>query len=162
LFSRERSAGSAPLETERVRKKWEGKMQAGLAEREGSPPAPFVVKVELETVDLSSSWDVRHQLLQALHRHGGHLAADLSSVRFMDSSGLGVLVTVLKEAREMGGTFRLINPQESIARLLRVTGMDVLFDWEPGAATPRQSSVEHPDQPELSGAARRILRIPPR
>ena len=130
--------------------------------RKASEAAPFVVKVAHETVDLNSSWDVRHELLQALHRHGGHLAADLSDVRFMDSSGLGVLVTVLKEAREMGGTLRLINPQESIARLLRITGMDVLFDWDPAAPTPRDSDVEQPDQPQLYGAARRILKIPAR
>lgn len=131
-------------------------------EREASQAAPFVVKVAHETVDLNSSWDVRHELLQALHRHGGHLAADLSEVGFMDSSGLGVLVTVLKEAREMGGALRLINPQESIARLLRITGMDVLFDWEPGSPTPPEPHVEQPDQPELYGAARRILKIPER
>jgi anti-anti-sigma factor len=137
-------------------------MEALLVKQDGPPPTPFVVKVEHETVDLNSSWDVRHELLQALHRHGGHLAADLSAVRFMDSSGLGVLVTVLKEAREMGGTFRLINPQDAIARLLRITGMDVLFEWDSGSPTPPEPHVQHPAQPELYGAARRILKIPER
>ena len=85
-----------------------------------------VLSVEGE-VDLYTAPAVRDAALAAIESGVDHLVLDLTAVPFMDSSGLGVLVTVLKEAREMGGTLRLINPQESIARLLRITGMADVF-----------------------------------
>lgn len=41
-----------------------------------------------------------------------HLLLDLSSVDFMDSSGLGALVQIAKEAQTAGGSFQIVtNPR---------------------------------------------------
>ena len=55
------------------------------------------------------------------------LAVDLSEVSFIDSTGLGTLVSGLKAARKAEGDLRLIAPSLKAQRLLRLTTLDRVF-----------------------------------
>jgi len=55
------------------------------------------------------------------------LIVDLTFVTFMDSMGIGTLVTGYHAAREVGARFVLRNPSEFVHRQLRVTGLTELF-----------------------------------
>ncbi|MBN2839645.1 MAG: STAS domain-containing protein, partial [Coriobacteriia bacterium] len=46
---------------------------------------------------------------------------------FIDSSGLGVLVSSLRRVKEHGGTLRLVCTKESILKIFRITGLDKVF-----------------------------------
>ena len=52
------------------------------------------------------------------------VAVDLSSVPFMDSSSLGVLVVELKRLREAGGALALVGVAGSPRKVLSITGID--------------------------------------
>ncbi|CAN5912378.1 hypothetical protein BH24BAC1_BH24BAC1_05580 [soil metagenome] len=54
-------------------------------------------------------------------------AVDLSSVRFINSSGIGVLVSLLTKFRNKGGEMILINPSEHIRKLLIITKLNAIF-----------------------------------
>lgn len=56
----------------------------------------------------------------------GHnrVAVDLSRVEFMDSSGLGALISGLKTTRLAGGDLRIAAPTEQVGLVLRLTNMD--------------------------------------
>ncbi|WP_242927088.1 STAS domain-containing protein [Pontibacter vulgaris] len=54
-------------------------------------------------------------------------AIDLSNARFMDSSGMGVLVSLLTKFRNRGGELVLIKPSEHIRKLLIVTKLNAIF-----------------------------------
>ncbi|MEJ8758312.1 STAS domain-containing protein [Pontibacter sp. H259] len=54
-------------------------------------------------------------------------AVDLSHVRFMDSSGMGVLVSLLTKFRNRGGELVLIKPSDHIRKLLIVTKLNAIF-----------------------------------
>nr|WP_040563719.1 STAS domain-containing protein [Kineosphaera limosa] len=60
-----------------------------------------------------------------------HLVLDLSGVPFMDSTGLGVLVGVLRLARAHGGSMRLVAPSERVLRIMAITGLDEIFETAP-------------------------------
>ena len=49
---------------------------------------------------------------------------DLSVTEFVDSSGLGALVSCLKSARQVGGDLRIVAPTEQVAMVLRMTNLD--------------------------------------
>lgn len=54
---------------------------------------------------------------------------DLSRVTFLDSTGMGSLVSVLRRARELGGDVKLVWPErETTRQLLRVIRFDKVFD----------------------------------
>ncbi|PZF58419.1 anti-anti-sigma factor [Curtobacterium sp. MCBD17_013] len=52
------------------------------------------------------------------------LVVDLSGTTFVDSSGLGALVSLLKSARQAGGDLRLVAPSEQVSMVLRLTNLD--------------------------------------
>jgi len=52
------------------------------------------------------------------------IVVDLSSTDFVDSSGLGALVSCLKSARQAGGDLRLVAPTEQVSMVLRMTNLD--------------------------------------
>lgn len=60
------------------------------------------------------------------------LAADLSGVSFLASSGLAVLIQAAHRAE---GTLRLIVPGRAVRRPLEITGTDQLFDLHTDRAT---------------------------
>lgn len=52
-----------------------------------------------------------------------NLIFDLSGLRFMDSSGLGVLIGRYKTVSALGGQTRICAPTPEVDRLLRLCGM---------------------------------------
>lgn len=90
-------------------------------------PTPHVFRVTQGTIDAQTAWDLRPALMKALYTHGPEINVDLSDVSFIDSTGLGMLVGVLKEAQTMKGAVRLINPGREVRRILQVTGLATMF-----------------------------------
>lgn len=67
-------------------------------------------------------------LLADLTAGGRHrIAVEFEGVEFMDSTGLGVLISGLKRCREAGGTLALVGPTEPVRKVLSITGLDVVF-----------------------------------
>jgi anti-sigma B factor antagonist len=71
------------------------------------------------------------RLRQAIVELAGDGAAwaiiDLEGVDFLDSTGLGVLVSGLKRFRTMGGDLLLICTQRRILRVFEITRLDRAF-----------------------------------
>ena len=80
-----------------------------------------------EDIDASNAWQLKPRLLEHMGQFGPELKLDLGQVNFIDSTGLGMLVSVLKEAREKEGHVSLINPNRGIQRLLQITGLERVF-----------------------------------
>ena len=55
-------------------------------------------------------------------------AIDLSEVRYMNSSVIGVLITMLTKFRNKGGEVVLINPSDQIKKLLIITKLNAIFN----------------------------------
>ncbi|MGH9230977.1 MAG: STAS domain-containing protein [Acidimicrobiales bacterium] len=55
------------------------------------------------------------------------IVVDLAQTKFIDSSGLAVLVVALKRARELGGDIVLRSPADPVRKVLDICGLDQLF-----------------------------------
>lgn len=53
---------------------------------------------------------------------------DLSDLKHINSSGLGVLITLLTKARKEGGDLILANPSSYIKNLMVITKLDTIFE----------------------------------
>ena len=54
-------------------------------------------------------------------------AIDISEVRFINSSGIGVLITILTKFRNKDGEVILIKPSEQVKKLLIITKLNSIF-----------------------------------
>ncbi len=52
---------------------------------------------------------------------------DISDVRYINSSGIGVLITILTKFRNKGGEMVLVNPSEHVKKLLIITKLQAIF-----------------------------------
>ncbi len=78
------------------------------------------------------------QLIEALNQiiAEGHnrLVADMSRVDYTSSAGLRALLGALKEARTQGGDLRLAGAQESVKKVLELSGFTSILKFFPDAA----------------------------
>jgi anti-sigma B factor antagonist len=63
-------------------------------------------------------------VLAALPDGGGDVVVDVSRIRFVDSTGLSVLVQAHHAARSAGRRLVLVAPSLRVRRLLQITGLD--------------------------------------
>ena len=53
---------------------------------------------------------------------------DLSGVRYMNSSGVGVLITIMTKINNKNGKLVLVNPSSQVVKLLDMTKLDSIFN----------------------------------
>ncbi|KUI47257.1 anti-anti-sigma factor [Mycobacterium sp. GA-1199] len=61
------------------------------------------------------------------------LVVDLSATEFIDSSGLGALISGLKLARQAGGDLRIAAPTTQVETVLSLTNLDRVLRAHPTA-----------------------------
>ena len=53
---------------------------------------------------------------------------DISQLRYINSSGIGVLITILTKFRNKSGEVFLIKPSENVKKLLIITKLNAIFN----------------------------------
>lgn len=71
--------------------------------------------------------ELKQKVLDELERGDRRFLIDFAQTGYIDSSGLGVLVSLSKKIREQGGELRLANLNEDLKTLFELTKLDTLF-----------------------------------
>lgn len=95
-------------------------------------------------MDLSTVSEFRGVLDELVIQGHVHLLVDLDDLDFIDSLGLGALVGARRRAHAVRGYLGVVCSAERILRLLRVTGLDRVFNITASVSA----------QPAVHGAAR--------
>ncbi|MDH3733332.1 MAG: STAS domain-containing protein [Gemmatimonadota bacterium] len=85
-----------------------------------------VVIVEGE-LTVGNRGQLKETVLAQLGQGGGSLIIDFDQTGYIDSSGLGVLVSLSKRIRETGGRLRLAGLNQDLQTLFELTKLDSLF-----------------------------------
>ena len=93
-----------------------------------------VVEVAGE-VDVYTAPTLRQHLREASGGPAPRVVVDMTEVKFLDSTGLGVLVGAMGRVKEADGTLRLVVSSDHILKVLRITGLDALIPVDADAAT---------------------------
>jgi anti-anti-sigma factor len=78
-------------------------------------------------LDAAAAPEFQTRLMAAIAEGKTRLAVDLSKASFVDSTGIGTLVSGLKAARRAGGDLRLVAPSPQAMKLLKLTTLDRVF-----------------------------------
>jgi anti-sigma B factor antagonist len=91
----------------------------------GTRPGPGCTVVEVRgELDMATSVQLQESLRRLVDAGDRHLVVDLAEVGFMDSSGLGALVTVFQTLTDADGWLRLAAVQPTVRRVLSITSVD--------------------------------------
>jgi anti-sigma B factor antagonist len=85
-------------------------------------------------LDLASAPILEARLRAADVEEHSHLALDLTGLRFVDATGLRVILNAHRRAARRGGGVTLLNPSSDIRRLLSLTALDLTIDVAPDTA----------------------------
>jgi anti-sigma B factor antagonist len=72
-------------------------------------------------LDAASAPALRERLAEVATRGGGPLVIDLTSLRFIDSTGLSVLLNARRRLTRRGRDFGVVCPSGHVRRILEVT-----------------------------------------
>ncbi|CAA9215691.1 MAG: hypothetical protein AVDCRST_MAG77-183 [uncultured Chloroflexi bacterium] len=75
-------------------------------------------------LDLLSAAAVKQRLATEVAAGHKKLIVDLGDVAFIDSSGLGALISGLKAARQAGGDLRIARPCDQARLVMKLTTLD--------------------------------------
>src|SRR3954462_2865552 len=121
----------------------------------------IVVDVEGQLI-VGNRQELKQKVLDELERGEKKFLIDFSQTGYIDSSGLGVLVSLSKKIREQGGELRLANRNDDLKTLFELTKLDTLFQiadtreraLESFSALDRHSSTSE----RITGSSRHDLR----
>lgn len=66
-------------------------------------------------------------VVEALQQRVASCLVDISGLRYINSSGIGVLITILTKFRNKNGEVYLMKPSESVQKLLVITKLNNIF-----------------------------------
>ena len=75
------------------------------------------------SIDAHTARVFKEQIGEAIDFGYRWLVIDLSAVTFLDSTGLGALVTSLKRTQELGGDLRLAQVPHSVRMMIELTSL---------------------------------------
>ncbi len=96
-----------------------------------------IIEVEGQLI-VGNRQELKQRVLDEAEGGARKILVDFARTGYIDSSGLGVLVSLAKRLRELGGDLRLANLNDDLQTLFELTKLDTLFQ----IADTRESALE--------------------
>lgn len=85
-----------------------------------------VIEVDGQLI-VGNRQELKQKVLDEAEGGARKILVDFAGAGYIDSSGLGVLVSLAKRMRELGGDLRLANLNDDLQTLFELTKLDSLF-----------------------------------
>jgi len=79
-------------------------------------------------VDVYNSNEIKDEVGRLVDSGCNRILVDMSGVSYIDSSGLGVLVSALNVVRKVGGQFKICHLRSSVEKVFQITKLNTFFD----------------------------------
>jgi anti-sigma B factor antagonist len=87
-----------------------------------------VLTIQDERIDAHNSGELKEYLLQMIEEGENHIIVQLEHVRFIDSSGLGALLSGNKHILAKSGKLALTNIQKQVLSMFELTRLNRVFE----------------------------------
>lgn len=82
-------------------------------------------------IDNAGGTQLRREVSELLDADIEAILIDFANISFMDSSGLGAIVTILQRVRTKGANLYLCSLNDQVKMIMELTKMDKVFDILP-------------------------------
>jgi anti-anti-sigma factor len=97
-----------------------------------------VFEIEGE-IDAEHSVSLKRAMEKSFMENAKHLVLNLEKVGFIDSTGLGVFISLMRKLKERGGEIRLAALQDEVKAIFEITRLYRVFDI---SRTPEEAIQE--------------------
>lgn len=81
-------------------------------------------------VDIYNAPELKEKLHRLIEQHPGDFVLNCAGLNYIDSTGLGVLISVLRAVKEYDGNMTISNLKPYIHKIFLITGLDKIFTIE--------------------------------
>lgn len=112
-------------------------MQMEIAEKDGVT----ILRVLEKRIDAGISGELKEKLTETVNAGNRRIALNISTVEFLDSSGLGAIISGLKAVGE-DGKLVVCGTTEPVQSMFKLTRMDRIFEMHDTEAEGLRAFVE--------------------
>jgi len=87
----------------------------------------LIIRLSGDLIGEDNGTSIMEAVSNALQQGVMVCVVDISGLRYINSSGIGVLITILTKFRNKGGEVYLMKPSESVQKLLVITKLNAIF-----------------------------------
>ncbi len=81
-------------------------------------------------VDIYNAPELKEKLHKLVEQHTGDFILNCQNLTYIDSTGLGVLISALRRVKEYDGEIAITNLKPYIHKIFVITGLDKIFTIE--------------------------------
>ena len=81
-------------------------------------------------IDVSNISEFKDALFKGIESQSPNVMMDCEDLKYIDSTGLGVMVSALKKSKAMGGSIKILHLKPYLQKIFTITALDKIFDIE--------------------------------
>jgi anti-sigma B factor antagonist len=81
-------------------------------------------------IDVSTANEVKENLINLISKQSADINLDMANLDYIDSTGLGALIGVLKRLKENDKDIYITNTKKNVRKIFNITGLDKIFKVE--------------------------------
>jgi len=89
----------------------------------------MTVEIQNEYLGLNRRDDLNRILQEEIENGTKNFSFDLSNLETINSSGLGILIASLKKIKDSGCSLKLINANDKVAGIFKLTRLNNVFEF---------------------------------
>ncbi len=90
----------------------------------------FIEVLPVGEIDIYTSPMFKEEVLNIINAENKNLVINAEKLEYLDSTGLGVFMSILKAIKEKSLNIKLINIKSNIYKLFDITGLNKIFNIE--------------------------------
>ncbi|MBP3419641.1 MAG: STAS domain-containing protein [Marinifilaceae bacterium] len=88
----------------------------------------YRIDVKCSRLTLAYSEELKDEVKPLLGVEGANVIIDLKGVQFIDSSGVGSLISLAKQAKVSNSTLTIENPEQGVKELFTLLRLDLILN----------------------------------
>ena len=87
-----------------------------------------ILQIEGDTLDASNATEFKNEINAILEQSQVKVLLDMQNLKFVDSSGLGAIISCLRKLKSVGGDLKLCQMSASVRALFELVRLHRIFD----------------------------------
>jgi anti-anti-sigma factor len=87
-----------------------------------------IITFTVDKINALITDDLRDQISKVFENPNSKVILDLRGVQYVDSSGFGCFLSIMRTARNNYGTLKFANPEPAVLQVLKTLNLHTVFD----------------------------------
>jgi anti-anti-sigma factor len=87
-----------------------------------------IITFDMDKINALITDDLRDQIGKVFENANSKVIIDLKGVQYVDSSGFGCFLSIMRTARNNYGTLKFVNPEPPVMQVIQTLNLHTVFD----------------------------------